>query len=77
MQAAPLCPSCLAEKIVATLHGPTCSHGEKTGVKWFPENWDPPVSSLAPGYIALPQDARRKWIQTPPPRPLILANVAA
>jgi hypothetical protein len=36
---APLCKDCLREKRIATVHGPTCPHQEKSGPNWFPDWW--------------------------------------
>lgn len=37
--AAELCPLCQASGVIATRTGPTCTHKENTGTKWFPDWW--------------------------------------
>lgn len=39
MTLAPLCPACLAANVIATVNGPTCTHVEPNGLKWWPVNW--------------------------------------
>ena len=40
MNAPTLCPDCRKQGVIATMHGPTCTHQAKTGAAWFPDWWD-------------------------------------
>lgn len=34
-----LCPKCFFRGVIATKGGPTCTHAEPNGLKWWPEDW--------------------------------------
>lgn len=39
MNTQPLCPTCLAENIIAPVAGPTCKHARDASDQWWPANW--------------------------------------
>ena len=46
------CPDCRAQKIIATNGGPTCTHSEPNGVKWWPVD-----------FAAWSEERRVEWIK--------------
>lgn len=59
MNAAPLCPTCLAANVIATVNGPTCTHVQPNGVKWWPPNW----SEFAEMTGAMSETERVAWLE--------------
>lgn len=45
------CPECRKVGVIATKRGPTCTHHERTGVKWWPVEW-----------LLMDEAARVAWI---------------
>lgn len=34
------CFDCYLENVIADIGSPTCRHHDKSGLKWWPENWE-------------------------------------
>lgn len=41
-----LCPQCLAQNIIATANGPTCTHQPNADALWFPSWWLEPAGDV-------------------------------